>query len=463
MTRLFWKRLKRRIRGVTGWDGFGWIAGIAFILAIGVVLSWWFWEELRGDEESLSTTVRNLGFVIGGVIATVLAICMFKCVARWDGFWWIAGVAFILAIGIILSCRFWEELRGDGESLSTTVRDLGFVIGGIIAIVLAVWRSVVAERQADTARRQSETAERGLLNERYQKGAEMLGSDLLSVRLGGIYALQHLAEDHPGQYHIQIMRLFCAFARYPTEEDGCESHLNGEEHPPLREDVQAVMTAIGGRKEAGLEYEKTGGFRLDLHGADFHGLGLYKANLSGASLRGATLGHATLLSADLSDADLISADLTDAKFGGANLSEAELTDAKLARAKLDGANLSQTTLYRASLSQVSAQKTDFSQANLASTNLTNANLENADLSRTIIRSADLSRATLWKTNLSGAFIGKSLRPNPSEPEAAFTRVTQAQLDQATADPHNPPKIDCGTVDIETGKPLVWHERPPGRR
>ena len=44
----------------------------------------------------------------------------------------------------------------------------------------------------------------------------MLGSEVLSVRLGGIYALQRLAEEWPDQYHIQIMRLFCAFVRLPT-------------------------------------------------------------------------------------------------------------------------------------------------------------------------------------------------------------------------------------------------------
>ena len=52
-----------------------------------------------------------------------------------------------------------------------------------------------------------------MLNERYQQGAEMLGSDVLAVRLGGIYALQRLAGEHPQQSHIQIMQAFCAFIR----------------------------------------------------------------------------------------------------------------------------------------------------------------------------------------------------------------------------------------------------------
>ena len=58
------------------------------------------------------------------------------------------------------------------------------------------WRSTVAtptERQADTG----PTAVCSI--ERYERGAEMLGSRVLSVRLGGIYALEHLAAEHPQQ------------------------------------------------------------------------------------------------------------------------------------------------------------------------------------------------------------------------------------------------------------------------
>ena len=88
-----------------------------------------------------------------------------------------------VAIGIGSLITYWDWLRGgsDGfESGSTTVRNVGLVIGGIVAILLAVWRSRVAERQASAAQRQAHTARQTLLNERYQRGAEMLGSEVLS-------------------------------------------------------------------------------------------------------------------------------------------------------------------------------------------------------------------------------------------------------------------------------------------
>ena len=92
-----------------------------------------------------------------------------------------AAIATVAIVMVVLLIMFWEWLNG-GESASTTIRNIALVAAGLIALLLAIWRAVVAELQANTA-------QQGLLNERYQKGAEMLGSDVLSVRLGGIYAL----------------------------------------------------------------------------------------------------------------------------------------------------------------------------------------------------------------------------------------------------------------------------------
>ena len=172
--------------------------------------------------------------------------------AQGNTFWWIAGIGLVLVTGLSLSWCYWEELHSDQESLSATVRNVGVVIGGVIAILFAVWRSIVAARQATTA-------QRGLLNERYQKGAEMLGSNILTVRLAGIYALGRLAREHSGDYHIQIMSLLCSFVRNPPPE---EKEIKGTRK--LREDVQAVMTVIRERGEGQSEIEKKEGYQMDL-------------------------------------------------------------------------------------------------------------------------------------------------------------------------------------------------------
>ena len=247
--------------------------------------------------------------------------------------WIVAWVMFVLIGTAVFSIVCWRWLN-DGESGSTTIRNLGLVIAAIVALPLAIWRSIVAERQA-------KTAQRGLLNERYQKGAEMLDSQVLAVRLGGIYALARLAREHPGDYHTQIMSLLCAFVRHPagepvevaepinsrsltpTAEFNRGWHRAGNDLPlRVREDVQAIMTAVRERSEAQIEIEKEGEHRM---------------NLSGANLNDAKLWEVKLNRANLDRVDLTGADLLDAKLKRVNLVEANLEGANLDGANLTGA------------------------------------------------------------------------------------------------------------------------------
>ena len=79
--------------------------------------------------------------------------------------WVVAWIVVVLIVVVVFSVYFWCWLVAD-ESGSTTIRNLGLVIAAIVALPLAIWRSIVAERQAATAQRQSETAQSSLLNER---------------------------------------------------------------------------------------------------------------------------------------------------------------------------------------------------------------------------------------------------------------------------------------------------------
>ena len=150
----------------------------------------------------------------------------------------------VLIAALALSILFWDLWIGEEESVGAAVRNLVLVLAAIAALPLAIWRSKVAERQAETAQRQAETAQRGLLNERYQKGAEMLGSEVLSVRLGGIYALARLAREHPGDYHTQIMSLLCTFSRDArgVEEETQDTALHDDVSPHFQfEIVEATL------------------------------------------------------------------------------------------------------------------------------------------------------------------------------------------------------------------------------
>ena len=262
--------LRHVLRSITG---MGWPELMRLFLV--VALGLWPYGSMRieGRTSAVLEIVLALSY---------LAWLAFSIREQWDWVLWITAIVTVLAIGVTLSWVHWEVLHSDQDSISTTVRNLGLVIGGVIAILLAVWRSIVAERQADTARE-------GLLNESYQKGAEMLGNEVLSVRLGGIYALERLAADYPGQYHVQIMKLLCAFARNPTEDGDYEKKLaerNADPHTRSspREDVQATIDAIGSRDKTRVEIEESQGFELNLMGADLSLTRIGHANLSGAML-----------------------------------------------------------------------------------------------------------------------------------------------------------------------------------
>ena len=264
--------------------------------------------------------------------------------------WYATGlIAALLASG--LSWWLWDWLRNTQngfETPSTTIRNLGLFVAAPIALGLAVWRARVADRQAEAAQTQVVTSQGGLLNERYQKGAEMLGNEALSVRLGGIYALVRLACEHPEEYHVQIIRLLCTFVRHPPPENNEVAYVNENWRPQkLRSDLQEIMREIGQRSDAQIkidELQQEDYSRLDLRYAELPGVFLVGANLSGvnlfgANLVGAVLNDAELIAGDLSDADLTGTDLSDSNLTGANLRGCKgLTQEQLDEAKANNDN-----------------------------------------------------------------------------------------------------------------------------
>ena len=229
---------------------------------------------------------------------------------------------------------------GAQETNSTTFRNFGFVVAGVLALAIAIWRGIVADKQAkaaqlqaqialsqaetaqaqaETARIQAETAQRSLLNERYQRCAEMLGSEVLAVRLGGIYALNRLATEYPEQYHIQVMELFCAFVRTPIGQEPSEVEFldkNGDTYRDVlpREDVQAIVDVMKKRTQEMLAAESEKNFRIWLDFADLTAVRFFDVDLNHASLWGANLTKACFWGTNLLHASLEMAILNHASF-----------------------------------------------------------------------------------------------------------------------------------------------------
>lgn len=181
-----------------------------------------------------------------------------------------------------------------------------------------------------TAQENLRVTEEGKLTDRFSKAVELLGSENLDVRLGGIYALERVARDSQKD-HWTVMEVLTTFVRenapYKPYEEG---DLEEPAKPKPREDIQAIMTVISRRKWRETEDRQW----LNLQGVNLAGCHLklailYGANLSGANLSEAQLSGANLSFADLSRAKLREVDLSRADLSGANLKEADLRGADL--------------------------------------------------------------------------------------------------------------------------------------
>ena len=118
-------------------------------------------------------------------------------------------VVLYILVMVGVSFWFWDGLSKGEPAVSVVIRNLVLMWGTPLAIFLAVWRSSIAEKQA-------EIAQRGLLADRYQRTVEMLGHDLDSLRIGGIHALVDLAREHPDEYQRRVVRLLQVY--YEPEE-----------------------------------------------------------------------------------------------------------------------------------------------------------------------------------------------------------------------------------------------------
>lgn len=438
------------------------------------------------------------------------------------------------------------------ESASTTLRNLGFLVAAAVGLPLAIWRAVVAERQADAARQQSEIAVQHLMYERFQSAAEMLGNTKsISMRLGGIHALAHLARNNPEEFHLPVMRLFAAFlvdrknpetVERPELEKGLRAAEDVETHtgtpstarlddsffctadqevglvPEPTKDVEEVVRSISDRSETQMALERKEGFRMNLagvflagiifHDADFSGFDFTKADLRrvrgwrarlrDASLPGADLSGANLHGAELRKANMRRVNLTAARLTGADLREADLGlvdvvsqnlwkgtlfPSRLVAARLPGADLRGAGLGRADMRGASLEAARLDNTNLADANLSGSDLRAASLKGAALRGADLSGANLGGAgadlsgadlhcaNLTGANLGSAKLAGANLADATVSGanfaedwrtqlrspasgLTQEQLDQAIADPSHPPILD-GVLDAVTDAPLVW--------
>src|SRR5271157_125818 len=236
-----------------------------------------------------------------------------------------------------------ERLDRENEArktLATIFGGIAFLVGGFFT-----WQNL------KVAQENLKVSQEGQITDRFSKAIEQLGAvddkgkKKLEVRLGGIYALEGIANESK-ELHWPIMEVLCSYVREnapikrenPAGEEQKSKKLaekNQASLPRPTADIQAILTVLGRRDRT---YERKDQ-HLDLRQTDLRGADFAKANLSGADLFQSTLSHANLTKANLAGAFLGGAYLLLASLGGADLSGADLQEADLSDTMLIGADL----------------------------------------------------------------------------------------------------------------------------
>ena len=246
----------------------------------------------------------------------------------------------------------------------------------------------------------------GHITDRFAKAIEQLGHDNADIRIGGVFSLERIARDSPGDRQT-VIEVLATFVREHTREDARTPKVD-----EVTADVQAALTVLGRRPGAADETR-----RLNLYHC-----GLNDADLMGADLRGAMLYYSRLV------------------------------DAGFSSARLDGAGLSFCHAERAAFSHASAR---------------GANFVNAVYTTGWFLAADLTDADFYGCDLSGSDFGRRYAEEGNPPLPPAT-LTNARLTRATLTNTNLRGVDLRTVrglteeqlkeaitDENTLRPKVW--------
>ncbi|MGV9774920.1 hypothetical protein ACWDS7_23200, partial [Streptosporangium sp. NPDC003464] len=142
--------------------------------------------------------------------------------------WWIVPVT--LLVGGVVGGLAWLLLAAGGSAAEATVRQgaiqtapaAGAGVGAAVTLMPAFRRQrhqehaahVTAYLTQQVADNTKHDATERRVTDLYTKAVEQLGSDKAAVRLGGLYALERLAQDNPG-HRQTIVNVICAYLRMP--------------------------------------------------------------------------------------------------------------------------------------------------------------------------------------------------------------------------------------------------------
>ncbi|MGW4469303.1 pentapeptide repeat-containing protein [Nonomuraea sp. NPDC004354] len=280
--------------------------------------------------------------------------------------------------------------------------------GVLFGLIFTAGGLLYTARTWETGQKTLESQIQGQITDRYTKAIEQISSEKsIEVRIGGLYALQRIAQDSSYDASI-VQEVIVAFvvqhvSASKSSLSPTASRTSPELPPPPdppwvppltrwqpSADILTALRVLG--TVTGITRESVALTTVRFEQANFHWANLRGAHLSNVSLETSNLAFADLSNSNLSRARLMGSDLLGASLRNARLVEAFLTRTNLSSATLSGADMGSAVLYEANLNAA-----DLTRANLKSADLTNAVLTNADLSF-----ANLSRANIRQADFKGA-------------------------------------------------------------
>lgn len=276
-----------------------------------------------------------------------------------------------------------ERLKLEDDARKTFVQ----IAGGVLLLIgfYLTYKTLELNRQTlDLNYKTQELSREGQITDRFTKAISQLGDDQITVRLGGLYALERIAKDSPKD-HWTVMEILSSYVRDKSPRNVAPQNqetksLPNEPHRVLKvpTDIQTALTIIG-RRNIGLGLERQEPDYIDLSNTALQGVKLNDEFVFRDAPEGSFAYHkqAYFETANFANSDLQVADLRQATFKGAIFSFANLSNANL-----NFANLSFAIFYNTNLSLANLRETDLSFANLSGADLSYTNLKRASLVQT---------------------------------------------------------------------------------
>lgn len=105
-----------------------------------------------------------------------------------------------------------SSIDKSGSIVKTALTLVGGV-GAVAYLVIKYQERQQAKRNEERARREETREENRLINTKMQDAVNQLGSDKVSTRIAGVYALTDIADTYRGRYRQRVVDILCGYLR----------------------------------------------------------------------------------------------------------------------------------------------------------------------------------------------------------------------------------------------------------